>query len=136
MLVMSDPATASQPSLIASLFTESSTLFRRFYLALARRDCRVNNQVSLSKVGDEYGRLGVWGGDSGAQRSGRGSLDDALRYESTLRSIVVDILEDLMNDLSRGTYVDLLSTMLSIGELMMFSGFDRREQLSGRRDSL
>ncbi len=32
MLVMSDLETASQPSIIASLFTESSTLFRQFSL--------------------------------------------------------------------------------------------------------
>ena len=95
--------TSPQSSLIASSFAECLTLFRQFYVVIARADCQVNGQVSLSKVGDEYGRLGVWGGDSGAQRSGRGSLDDALRHEPNLRSIGLDLLGDLIDDLKRGS---------------------------------
>lgn len=37
---------------------------------------------------DVYGRFGVWGGDSGADRMGRGSLDDVLRNDSKMASII------------------------------------------------
>jgi hypothetical protein len=114
---VSDAKIFPLPSSIASLFADCLNLFRQLYLALAREGCQVKGQVSLSKVGDEYGRLGVWGGDSGAQRSGRGSLDDALRHELHLRSIVLDLLGDLINDLKRGTYTCTLPIVFNLGEL-------------------
>ncbi len=63
---------------------------------LSHEDCPVKGQVLLSKVSDEYGRLAVWGEESGAKRSGRGSLDDTLRHEPSFQLIVLDILNDLV----------------------------------------
>ena len=77
-------------------------MFRELYFVLAHDDCKVTKQVSLSLLSDEYGRLGVWGENSGAQRTGRGSLDDTLGSEPKIQSIVLDLLEDLSAALTQG----------------------------------
>lgn len=61
------------------------------------------NEVSLPKISDGYGRLNVWGANAGAVRSGRGSLDDNLRNEKKLQSIIHDILTELIDVLRSGT---------------------------------
>ena len=97
----------AQPSLIAFSFTNCLRLFQQLYLTLTQRECLVNGQVPLTKLGNEYGRLGIWGAESGADRSGRGSLDDLLRHESNFKSIVIDLLQDLIDDLERGSSIRL-----------------------------
>jgi len=100
----SDVQPTIQPCPIALSFEESINKFKEFYIALASNDCRVADQVSISHVADEYGRLGVWGRNSGADRKGRGSLDDILHNDANLKSIILDILKDLYGDLDRGMF--------------------------------
>jgi hypothetical protein len=79
-----------------------------FYIALADEGCRVAGQVSLTRISDEYGRLGVWGRNSGADRTGRGSLDDRLRNDPKLRGVVFELLSDLDAYLIRGVFSRIL----------------------------
>ena len=92
----------SQSQSIAVTFLTCLALYREFFFCFADDERRVRCQVNLAKVSDEYGRLNVWGSDSGALRMGRGSLDDALRNDKNLRSIVLDILSDLIDAIKRG----------------------------------
>lgn len=99
---MIDAEEDSQSPFIADTFVTCLALYRDFYSCIATDERHVRCQVDLVKVSDEYGRLNVWGSDSGALRSGRGSLDDALRHDENLKSIVLDILNDLIDAIKRG----------------------------------
>ena len=99
---MPDPDNIQEARSIASDFSHSLILYRRLYGSLMDRDCPVADQVDVAKVSDNYGRLNVWGSDSGALRTGRGSLDDLLRTNENLRSIVLDTITDLTESLQRG----------------------------------
>ncbi len=99
---MIDAEEDSQSPFIADTFVTCLALYRKFHFCIATDERRVRCQVDLAKVSDEYGRLNVWGSDSGALRSGRGSLDDALRNDENLRCIVLDILNDLLDAIKRG----------------------------------
>lgn len=90
---MSEVAATTSP--LADSFQRCSRSFKELYLALLSY-----GSVSLSRFNDEYGRFGVWGGDSGADRMGRGSLDDVLRNDSKTASIIAELLENLNDDLS------------------------------------
>lgn len=80
---------------LADSFQRCSSSFKELYLALF-----AYGPISLSKFNDEYGRFGVWGSDSGADRSGRGSLDDVLRNDPKATSIIAEVLENLDEDLN------------------------------------
>jgi hypothetical protein len=99
---MGSEEAAPQSFSIAVSFSNCYTEFRKFYIALINDGCSVAHQVSRSRINDEYGRLGVWGKNSGVDRIGRGSLDDALRNDPNLQSIVLDVLNNLHDDLERG----------------------------------
>jgi hypothetical protein len=88
-------------------------LFREFKTVLENEDCRVADQISLSQLRDEYGRLEVWGWDSEAQRTGRGFLDDMFRHKVELRFITLDILEDLSDALKQGNSLDICVNFVS-----------------------
>ncbi|PVH68986.1 hypothetical protein DL98DRAFT_578562 [Cadophora sp. DSE1049] len=103
----SEEGTSSQPCSIAVSFSRASKQFKEFYIALAAKDCAVADQISLSQISDEYGRFRVWASASGADRKGRGSLDDSLRNDSDLGSIILDLLDDIYDDLERGTRLAL-----------------------------
>lgn len=89
-----------QRSAIAALFSKCSSQFRKFYVSLSKD--RRAHQISLSRLADEYGRFGVWGGNSGADRTGPGSLDERLRNDRNLNSIILDLLQNIYDDLERG----------------------------------
>ena len=99
---MPDPDDIEGAPLIAPAFATCLMVYRHLYLSLTRPDCRVADQVDVSKVCDNYGRLNVWGSDSGALRTGRGSLDDLLRTNESLQSIVLDTVSDLTESIERG----------------------------------
>lgn len=99
---MIDTEEDSQSPFIADTFVTCLVLYRKFHSCIASDERRIRCQVDLAKVSDEYGRLNVWGSDSGALRSGRGSLDDALRNDENLKSIVLDIVNDLIDAIKRG----------------------------------
>lgn len=92
---MSETALFAHTSL-ADLFQRCSSSFKELYLALA-----IYGHISLSNFNDQYGRFGVWGIDSGADRIGRGSLDDSLRDHPNQKSIISEILVDLRSDLEK-----------------------------------
>ncbi|KFZ16731.1 hypothetical protein V501_02082 [Pseudogymnoascus sp. VKM F-4519 (FW-2642)] len=85
---MSEVASTASP--LADSFQRCARSFKELYLALF-----AYGPISLSKFIDEYGRFGVWGGDSGADRTGRGSLDDVLRNDPRTTSIIAELLENL-----------------------------------------
>ncbi len=93
----------SSTPLISSIFTNCLVLYRDLYLYLLHERHSIATKTDLSRVSDEYGRLNVWGSESGALRLGRGSLDDKLRDDQKLRSIIIDILEDLADVLEHCT---------------------------------
>ena len=101
---MSDYDDDGKSRSIASAFSDCLTLYRRLWFSLTDHEFQVADQVDLAKLSDGYGRLNVWGSDSGALRTGRGSLDDVLRTDDKLRSIVVDIIDDLINALKQGRF--------------------------------
>jgi hypothetical protein len=90
---MSEVVSTASP--LADSFQRCSRSFKELYLVLF-----AYGPISLSKFNDEYGRFGVWGGDSGADRTGRGSLDDVLRNDLKVTSIIVEVLENLDEDLN------------------------------------
>lgn len=90
---MSEAVPIASP--LADSFQRCSRSFKELYLALF-----AYGSISLSKFNDEYGRFGVWGGDSGADRTGRGSLDDVLRNDPKTASIIAELLENLNDDLN------------------------------------
>ena len=102
---MSDSDDVGQGRSIAIDFADGLELYRRLCFSLANHKCQVADQVDLAKVSDNYGRLNIWGSDSRALRIGRGSLDDVLRTDDKLRSIVLDIIHDLKDALNQGRFI-------------------------------
>lgn len=80
---------------LAEAFQRCSESFKQLHLALL-----IDGSISLSKFNDECGRFGVFGGDSKADRTGRGSLDDMLRKDPKTVLIISELLENLEEDLS------------------------------------
>jgi hypothetical protein len=93
---------------LAEVYERCRRSFMGFYVAIADEGCRVAREVSLTRISDEHGRLGVWGRDSGADRTGRGSLDDRLRNDPKLRGTVFELLSDLDRYLIRGVFSRIL----------------------------
>ena len=100
---MPDDAIDEVTSSIAAKFSDCLGSYRQLYFLLTSRHVRGLQDVDLTEVSDNYGRLNVWGADSGALRIGRGSLDDILRTDKHLRSILLDLLGDLLEAIGRGT---------------------------------
>ncbi|KAL8712208.1 MAG: hypothetical protein Q9225_006987, partial [Loekoesia sp. 1 TL-2023] len=90
-----------QPQSIAAAFLACQDLYRRLYLSLAGHEAQAADQIDLADLSDNYGRLNIWGSDSGALRTGSGSLDDILRADDNLRAIVHDLFGDLTEALNR-----------------------------------
>ena len=93
--------TSARDSAIAALFSRCSSQFRNFYAAIVCKD-RQTHQINLARLTGEFGRLGGWGGNSGADRMGRGSLDEKVRNDQNLKSVILNLLEDLYDTLERG----------------------------------
>lgn len=100
---MSDHADTEESHSIAATFSGCLTSYRRLYFLLTSRKAQGAEDIDLTEVSDNYGRLNVWGADSGALRTGRGSLDDIIRANENLRSILLDILGDLKEAIGIGT---------------------------------
>ena len=89
---------------IARLFDECLQKYRELCLRLTSNNGKLQQGTFTSQLSDEYGRLRIWGRNSGADRTGRSSLDDILRLDTSLRSIVLDLLGVLLEDLGRGNF--------------------------------
>ena len=66
-----------------------------------------NNQVIAQRLSNEFGRLRIWAGNSGAHRSGRVSLDHRLREASHLHEELTKLLGELHQDLEEGEHFPL-----------------------------
>lgn len=99
---MSGSEDVEQPQSIAAAFFTCQDLYRCLYLSLAGQEAQVADQVNMADVSDNYGRLNIWGSDSGVLCTGSGSLDDMLRTDDKLRSIAHDLFGDLEDTLDRG----------------------------------
>ncbi|KAI0443545.1 hypothetical protein F4803DRAFT_307094 [Xylaria telfairii] len=88
----------NNPSL-SELYFESIGSFAKFVLALSQPDCDAicRNEVHLPQIFEQYGRTKIWGDQSKADlpASARGSLDDTLRHDDDLKSLVRSILQRL-----------------------------------------
>lgn len=100
---MPDDAKDEVTPSIAAKFSDCLGSYRQLYFLLTSRNVRGLQDIDLIEASDNYGRLNVWGADSGALRIGRGSLDDILRTDKNLRSILLDLLGDLLEAIGRGT---------------------------------
>ena len=86
----------------ASLFANCLQHYRTLFIHLGQQTDDTNLNVSLSRLADEYGRVRIWGRNSGADRTGRGSLDEKLRADGKMQTIVSDLLQLLCNEVQRG----------------------------------
>lgn len=100
---MPDDANDEVTSSIAAKFSDCLRSYRQLYFVLTIRHVGGLRDIDLTEVSDNYGRLNVWGADSGALRIGRASLEDILRTDKNLRSILLDLLGDLLEAIGRGT---------------------------------
>lgn len=96
---------ANSPS-VGQLYSECIDSFAKFVLALSEPDNNVicRDEVSLPQIFEEYGRTKIWGDQSKADlpARARGSLDDVLRHDNDLRSLVSGILQRLKELLQQG----------------------------------
>lgn len=96
----------AQSRSLAELFGSSINEYSKLLLALGDEDCQVVKlqQISVEKALDGYGRLKVWGEQNRAtvHASTRGSLNDALRRDDSLRRNVAQILNLLIHQLEAG----------------------------------
>jgi hypothetical protein len=102
---MAEIAHANNPSL-AELYFECINSFAKFVLALSEPDCDAicRDEVRLPQIFEEYGRTKIWGDQSKADlpARARGSLDDILRHDNDLKSLVRGILQRLKVLLQQG----------------------------------
>lgn len=73
-------------------------------LASEQRQQEVSLSTPLATISDEYGRLGVWGANSGADRTGRGSIDDRLRGSAMVHTMIAQLLKSLSGCLIKGMF--------------------------------
>ena len=72
----------------------------------------IDDQAIAQKLFNEFGRLRVWAGNSGAHRTGRVSLDYRLREASHLREELIKLLGELNEDLEEGGFFPLPGTFI------------------------
>lgn len=100
-----DLTPSSQPSL-AITFSRCLSSYKRLLFALNKDNCRVIrlNQVNLQEILEEYGRLRIWGEQTKATlpERARGSLDDTLRHDPSLKEMVLENLDQLNDQLNLG----------------------------------
>jgi hypothetical protein len=62
--------------------------------------------IWAAKLQDDVGRLRVWAADTGANRTGRVSLDHRLREAPSTHAMVRDFLQELYKLLGEGVHMD------------------------------
>ncbi|TAQ89813.1 hypothetical protein B7494_g1858 [Chlorociboria aeruginascens] len=84
---------------ISRSYTECLELYRHFLKLLSREPRRVvrPEEVDVTKALEEYGKLRTWGEETRAAlpADARGSLDDVLRKDATLKDAAIRILTKL-----------------------------------------
>ncbi|KAF9777954.1 hypothetical protein IL306_004298 [Fusarium sp. DS 682] len=101
--------TQAGASSLSKLYSECKRHFQYFLLALGHEDCRVIHlgQVVLPEILEQYGRFKIWGDQSKADfpERARGSLDDTLRKDEELKSLVQEIFKRLEGLLAEATNI-------------------------------
>lgn len=101
---------------LGALYSGCISSFAKFVLALNEPGCDVicRDEIRLNQVFEEYGRTKIWGDQSRANlpARARGSLDDTLRHNVDLKSLVRGILERLKALLQQGKQLYLYTTEL------------------------
>jgi hypothetical protein len=87
---------------IISFFSLCSRGFESSIAALENAKDEFLEQLSVSELKDERGRLRVWAANSGAHREGRVSLDHKLRYSTHIHKKITDLLQELNTALQDG----------------------------------
>ena len=91
---------------LSELYLECKVSFVNLVLALSEEKCKVIflRQIDLPEILDQYGRTKIWGDQTKADlpATARGSLDDTLRHDNELRSLVQAILVRLRGLLGQG----------------------------------
>ncbi|KAI1822191.1 hypothetical protein F4861DRAFT_410031 [Xylaria intraflava] len=105
---MADIVQADDPSLAVS-YSDCINSFAKFVLTLSESDCDVirRDEVQITQIFEEYGRIKIWADQSKADlpATARGSLDDILRHDDELKSLVRDILQRLKGLLQQAMYI-------------------------------
>src|SRR6266576_222826 len=103
---MAGASSASSKESLSTVFSDCLTYYRQLLLALNAENCRVVQleQVDVSRIQDEFGRVKIWGDQTKATLlpRARGSLDDTLRNNSDLKDTVLGVLKRLSWCLGQG----------------------------------
>lgn len=103
---MEGSSAPADPASLCESYQKCIDAFRTFILALGEDSCRVIHleQVHLPDILDQYGRAKIWGDQSRADlpARARGSLDDVLRHEESLKKTVRGIFVRLERVLDEG----------------------------------
>ena len=67
----------------------------------------LSNQAVTQRLLYEFGRFRVWAGNTGADRTGRISLDHRLREAPHIHEELTKLLEELNGDLEGGRFLPL-----------------------------
>ena len=96
---MAEASSASSKESLSTVFADCLTYYRELLLALNAEDCRVVRleQVDVTRIQDEFGRVRIWGDQTKATLlpRARGSLDDTLRNNSDLQDTIRGVLKRL-----------------------------------------
>lgn len=105
-ILTSGPTSAPERSALATSYSRCLESYQRLLDLIGKKSCRIVRleQVNVGRILEEYGRLRIWGEQTRAAlpEKTRGSLDDAMRNDESLRSNINSILTQLSRHLSRG----------------------------------
>ena len=100
-----DLGTATQPgdASIASKYAHCRDSFNKLLQSLETSNETSDKAVARTLM-DEFGRFKVWAGNAGAHRTGGVSLDYRLREAPHIHGELTELLEELNQDLDKGTF--------------------------------
>jgi hypothetical protein len=96
---------ADNPSLVATHVHTCLVDYQGLCDNLARAETHIKQKVPPGVIKDELGRFGLWSGNVGAHRRGRGSLDHKLREASRIREQVINLLQEIKFVLQEATEI-------------------------------
>ena len=99
----SQPADASGPIVKVSLASQYA-LCKNSFNKLLQNLKTLDDQAVTEKLLDEFGKFRVWGGNTGAHRTGRDSLDYRLREAPHIHEKLTRFLDELNKNLEEGGF--------------------------------
>ena len=94
---------------ISSYILSCLSEFEKLSSELSKTSFDYRQQIQISDINDERGRLRIWSGNTGAHLIGCDSLAYRLRDASQLQHRVVGLLEELKEKLQKGEYLQILT---------------------------